>query len=320
MASVADEGHAGCGFEHQLESVRAALGGSVRENAGFLRRGALLVVVFVSNEDDCSAPPRSDVFDKSRAAQYGYLSSYRCNRFGHVCAKGAPPFGDSGGPLAGCRSAQDGLLYGAQRYIDFFTRPGGLKPNPNDILLVGIVPPAEPYQVILSNPGTPGGHPYIPCGQLNEQANPPCVPVIQHSCQNNAQPVFFGDPAVRLHQVISAAANHRVSSICDADYSGAMQDLGRLIVTQIGLGCIPAPLPDPSAPECTVAEVTIRDDGSQAVRVLSHCASSAPPCWRIEEKPGCAAASPQGIGVTIDRGGAAPPDDTSARVTCFTTR
>ncbi len=70
MASV---GSGGCGFEHQLESVYAALHNNLAENEGFLRDDAVLAVVFVTNEDDESAPPDSDVFDKGLTTQYGCL-------------------------------------------------------------------------------------------------------------------------------------------------------------------------------------------------------------------------------------------------------
>ena len=79
MTSV---GANGCGFEHPLESVYAALHNNLPENQGFLRDDALLVVVFLTNEDDASAPPDSDVFDKNKTAQYGYEDSYsRQTRF-----------------------------------------------------------------------------------------------------------------------------------------------------------------------------------------------------------------------------------------------
>ena len=71
MASV---GSSGCGFEHQLESVYAALHNNIPDNQGsqndpgFVRDDALLVVVFLTNEDDASAPPDSDVFELMRSA------------------------------------------------------------------------------------------------------------------------------------------------------------------------------------------------------------------------------------------------------------
>ena len=143
MASV---GTRGCGYEHVLESVRAAL---VRpENGDFVRSDALLTVVFLTNEDDCSAPPDTDLFQASSSleAQYGFRSSYRCTRFGLTCTAPLPGSEGTSSPLA-CTPgglSSGGKLYDVQRYIDFFTKPrsqGGIKDVPaRDVLLVGIDP------------------------------------------------------------------------------------------------------------------------------------------------------------------------------------
>ena len=49
------------------------------ENAGFLRRNATLAIVLITNEDDCSAPPDSALFDSSSQLVSGFA----------VCAGGA---------------------------------------------------------------------------------------------------------------------------------------------------------------------------------------------------------------------------------------
>jgi hypothetical protein len=53
---------------------------------------------------------------------------------------------------------------------------------------------------------------------------------LQHSCA--ASTTFFGDPAVRITQVVGAASHNQITSICDTDYSSAMTSLGALIVAQ----------------------------------------------------------------------------------------
>ena len=329
MASVVTNQSAGCGFEHQLESVYAALHNNLPENAGFLREGALLAVVFVTNEDDCSAPIDSDLYDKNKVQQYGFLSSFRCNRFGHVCGNPAasPPYSDSAGPLSSCATAPNpggagpGKLHDLSRYLTFFSKPaaqGGVKANPNDVVLFGIMPPSDPYQVILSNPGTPGNQPYVQCGQLSEQSNPPCVPVVQHSCQNPAKPQFFGDPPLRIASVINSAANHQTTSICEDNYTAALDKLGNLIVSTISGGCILAKLASPESPECIVQDETIANDGSTAIAKLPSCAEAggATPCWKMEKKMACSAISPDGLGLTVDRGGKQAPENTTAVVYC----
>ncbi len=134
MASV---GSRGCGFEHQLESVYAALHNQF-ENAGFLRDDAILAVVFFTNEDDGSAPPTSDFYnvDPAKVAMYGATDTYRQTRFGVGC--GMPfmmsPDSASGGPLMDCIGAANPMVmptleYDVQRYVDFFTLPAGARPR-----------------------------------------------------------------------------------------------------------------------------------------------------------------------------------------------
>ena len=324
MASV---GAQGCGFEHQLESVFAALHNN-DENAGFLRPDAALAVAFLTNEDDASAPPTTDVFDKNQTNLYGYQDSYsRQTRFAvQCCPPGAaackegqlefPPYGDSLGGLAGCRAAPNppGRQFAIDRYVDYFALPrarGGVKVNPLDVLLYAIDGPENPFQAILSNPGVPAGTPYNECAQLDEMSNPPCVPVLQHSCVG-ADPRFFGDPAVRLNTVVRSVAQHRIWSICDSDYLGAMRDLAGRVVGQLGGGCLPDDAfakVTPEAVDCQVTDVAGDVDG--AIQTIGRCEAGGTPCWRLAAREGCS-----GLALTIDRNGAPAPTGSYVSAGC----
>ena len=91
-------GDQGCGFEHQLGSIDRALGADGRgaapsQNAGFLRPEALLVILILTNEDDCSAPPDTTIYSLNGSLENisnpdGPIDNYRCNggpRGGHLC-------------------------------------------------------------------------------------------------------------------------------------------------------------------------------------------------------------------------------------------
>src|SRR5205814_6970206 len=106
-----------CGFEHQIASPARALGanlggwkgGSPMENNGFLRDEAFLAVILLTDEDDCSAPVDSDLFDtkqNSLSDPYGPLASFRCNEFGHLCGGSRPPRSKADN-LQDCHSAED---------------------------------------------------------------------------------------------------------------------------------------------------------------------------------------------------------------------
>jgi hypothetical protein len=333
MASV---GTAGCLYQHSLESVYAALK-NTNENGAFVRSDALLAVLFLTAGDDASAPPVTQMFDDQQAAMYGYPDPFRKTRFGVTC--GDPPalvaYGDSGGPLSHCIAAPNlgsdeknegqgpGLQYDLSRYIDLFTKPasaGGIKDDPANVVLAAIDAPTDPLQVILSDPATPPGKPYSTCAMLDEGNVPACVPVLQHSCQNPQTPTLFGDPPVRLNTVVTAVANHAVSSICDSDYTGALMNLANLIVSNIGGGCIPSALPDPNNPDCVVEDVTRNADGTTTTTEIPQCASppTTYPCWHLEHKDACAHSSPDGVGITIERNGQPAPDNTDASVACAT--
>jgi hypothetical protein len=322
MASV---GSTGCGFEHQLESVYAALHNNLPENVGFVRSDAILAVIFVTNEDDSSASPDVTFFEQTMS-QFGFEDSYRQTRFGIQCGNPPmmPPYGDSGGDISPCIPAPNPgggstLEYDVSRYIDLFTKPaaqGGIKANPSDVVLVAIDAPQSPVQIILSNPGTQGGTPYQQCAPLDEMSSPPCVPVLQHSCMNPNNPVFFGDPAVRLNTVVNAVTNHNIFSICDADFTPALQSLGSLVSSSIGTGCIPAKLPNPSAPQCTATDVTTDVNGNMTSTPIPPCGAGTYPCWVAEMKSTCSSISPDGLGITIERNGQSAPPNTVTNVTC----
>ena len=125
FSCIAALGESGCGFEHQLAAITRALGADGRaapaENQGFLRPDAFLVIVVVSDEDDCSAPPDSPLFDTTAnttlESPLGPPGNFRCNEFGHLCNGARPPRLPPSGnandvvTLEGCVAAEDqGML------------------------------------------------------------------------------------------------------------------------------------------------------------------------------------------------------------------
>jgi hypothetical protein len=317
MASV---GAKGCGAEHVLEATYAALH-NTNENRGFLRDDALLAIVFLTNEDDCSAPADTDLFDPAKTDQYGPDNSFRCTKWGVVCGNppAAPPWADSMGPLPFCAPAPNpngqgpGKLFDVSRYSDFFYRPkvqGGVKGNPFDVMIVGLHAPPEPFATVIAN-DEDQDHNYVQCAQIGST----CVPVLQRSCHNKLQTVFYGDPAVRLNSVIRQSPNWGYSSICDGDYSGAFDTLSNLMKADFGQCCMPMVLP--MDPVCTVEQVVQAGDGSMSSTPIARCdGSGATPCWRAVMKKECDGLSPQGIGIEIDRGGQPPPVNSTIRASC----
>jgi hypothetical protein len=330
---MASGGAAGCGFEHQLESAYAALKDTTSTfNKGFLREDALLTVVFLTNEDDGSAYPTTHMYESAASATFGAYDTYRQTEWAIECGGTHAPYASSNGPLTDCSPLDPppGDAYPIDRYINFFTRPaaqGGVKANPNDVILVAIDAPPAPFSTLLatstSGNGAAPSPTFVPCSAIS----PTCQVRLQHSCQNMSNPAFFGDPPLRLDAVVNAAKFHQIANICGddptqtPDYTNALQNLGGLIIVNIGNGCIPSKVPDVSNVECAVVEVTPQADGTNVQSAVPACASSgATPCWKVEAKSACTNLSPDGLGVTVDYGtmDAGLPQGTYINVQCVT--
>jgi hypothetical protein len=227
FSCVAYLGAGGCGFEHQLESAKRALEGcqypnaACKTNPGFIRPDAYLAIVFVTDEDDCSAR-KGDLFDPSQQGlndPLGPLTSFRCFEFGIVCdKKGRQP-----GPRNNCVPGLD-YLYSVDAYTEFFR---GLKP-PGRVLLFALAGPTQPVEVGLDG--------------VN--------PTLKASCNS---PNGMGVPAIRMATVVKSfgeqghfneglIGDKKVEvNICASDFTPALQLLGEVIVASLGGQCLSAP-------------------------------------------------------------------------------
>jgi hypothetical protein len=248
---IAALGDRGCGFEHQFESVLRALGADGQaapaENQGFLRRDALLAIIMVTNEDDCSVPAGGvALYDTGSntniASQLGPPANFRCNEFGHLCNGAKPPReapGDSVTatvPQQNCASAEcAGSLVPVAQFV---ARIKALKAAPDsEIVVAAIAGPSTPYTVQWKAPSIAD----TSCGASS------CPwPVVAHSC--TAADSSFADPSVRINQWVGAfGANGISSSICEASFAPTMQQvasrIGALLTAGGGTGPAPGPIP-----------------------------------------------------------------------------
>jgi len=150
-------GQGGCGFEHQFESTRQAIIHAVQNvapNAGFWRDDAFLGIIMLTNEDDCSVPADSQLFNTSVSSvndqpPLGGLWSYRCNEFGHKCDQPLPHTA-AGLPmtLTNCMSEENltPALYHLTPEADFVGFLNQVK-APEKLFLAIIGGPATPYTV-----------------------------------------------------------------------------------------------------------------------------------------------------------------------------
>jgi hypothetical protein len=278
-------GQDGCGFEHQFASIERALDPAqpIAENAGFLRDDAYLGVVLLTNEDDCSAPSNTGLFNDeagTSADPLGRLMSYRCTEFGILCdGKKLPHTLPDGTTVqeTGCVSAEEqGQLITDASFEAFLV---GLKHGDRSKLLVAsIVAPPTPFAVstTLSRSSPP-------------DSSDPTAPGLVPSCVA-ANDVDYGDPAVRVTDVVDSFGGVTYD-ICADDYSPAMSQIATALGKLLGPQCLPDTILNDAAgnPECTVVQTTAGDGGAPTDTVISYCGTTAAPfpspCWRLLDSP-----------------------------------
>ena len=308
---IAALGENGCGFEHQFASITRALGADGQappvENQGFLRPDAYLAIVMITNEDDCSAPAGSLLFDwsanKTLADQLGPASNFRCNEFGHVCDGARPsrlaPTGTVGDTktYASCVSAEDGILLPV---ADTAARIKKLKRDPDSqIMVAAISGPESPYTVQWKAPKQTDVGPW---------------PEISHSC--TAADGSYADPSVRTTQLVREfGPNGLQLSICGDEFAPALMRIAEKISQFVAKPCITGQIakkPGTASDDCSVVSRSPNDSGQIVERPIPACADTggAGPCWRLA--PGEGTCTAQTIDVVPDPAAPAPVWETAA--------
>jgi hypothetical protein len=297
---IAALGENGCGFEHQFASITRALGvdglgAAPQENQDFLRKDAYLVIVMITNEDDCSASPgngpngRIPLFDSTAnsdmASALGPPANFRCNEFGHLCDDGTgklvhpnrnAPNLDVAATVtySSCQSNdQEGYLLGV---ADTANRIKKLKDSPDQVIVAAITGPAMPYTVTWKKPSTTD----TSCNAMGQSCP---WPAIAHSC--TADDTSYADPSVRISEFVNQfGANGLVLPICSTDFSGSLDRIASLINAQLKPPCIAqkvAMKPGTQEPDCKVVSHT--SNGTNTVDApVPWCGSgAAPPCWQL---------------------------------------
>lgn len=203
FACLSRLGTTGCGLERQLESPLRALTdrhAAGQPNAGFIRPDSLIVVIWVTDEEDCSASDTS-IYDPSPAAA-STLGSY-----GTRCAN------------------HPELLHPVQRYIDglrnlAFERIGGIvvvaiTGVPTDLVAD---PLAIDYDGLLADP------------RMQYTPDPMNPSDLTPACQLGGAGKAI--PARRIVSVVkdfASTGQGLVQSICQVDFRPSLVAIGRLI-------------------------------------------------------------------------------------------
>jgi hypothetical protein len=258
FSCVARLGVGGCGFEQPLESAFRALDPQSKVNPGFLRPDAALAVVYITDEDDCSAADTS-LYDPARQGltdPLGPLTSFRCFEFGVSCDRN----GRQPGPRRSCVPSSGPYLHPLQRYVDQLKQ---LKPS-GEVIVSVISGPSGPVEVGME-------------GQN---------PVLRPSCQSTNGVAV---PAVRLASLVSAfGPRGSLHNVCGGDFGRALDQLGSLVAERTQTTwCLPFDPADtdPFTPaidgDCVVV-------AAQAGKLGACAPGSSAPCYRLEASSTCA--------------------------------
>jgi len=225
----------GCGFEQQLESILASKDNGA--NAGFNRDDALLAVILITDEDDCSSTTPL-VFDvESRDASLNELQ-------GPFTSMDELQFN------LRCYEHQD-ELQAIERYIDGIA---ALKSDPSQIVFAAItgIPEdptldranfatdAERYQAILD---TDDMEERIPEGSEGDQQGTQLVPAC--TATDGSGSAAPGRRIVETMEglaVTNSGVGTVVESICQADYAPALNAIVDRIAAALRQLCLPRPL------------------------------------------------------------------------------
>ena len=258
FSCIANVGVGGCGFEQPLEAARRALDPKVNTNPNFVRKEAGLAVVFITDEDDCSAK-KDALYDPSQQGltdPLGPLTSFRCFEFGMTCDVNDR---SKTGPRKNCKPSSNAYMNKVSDYATFFK---ALKPAGNTVVSA-ISGPTNLVEVALNG----------------------SFPTLKPSCQSAAG---FAVPAIRIKALTDSFGKRgSFHSICTNDFSPALKAVGDLVTTQVQLSwCLPYKPADVDLftkglqADCLVF-------GSKAGRIKECTATSTGACYQVNASAGC---------------------------------
>ena len=301
LQCYAPQGVAGCGFESHLESMYLALARSKdkgsKNNYGFLRDAAVLSVVIVSDETDCSFTPEfKDIFTTNKVfwndpANDVAPTSAMCWAAGVACEGQGPNYDtcfsqnydDAGNPGVSDASA---VLQPLTKYLDFVNNIERNKQqfdSDNQVLvslLSGVPIGYDTFDSELSYADSPDP-------EFNSLfgIGPGCIVGPVNAPESTAV------PPVRERELAEAFnvdddQSRNLYSICDNDYSSSLAAIGDQISDQIKPICMPNCVQDSKPetalvePECSVYDENLIE-GTKTP--LPACVEGPGPAWVVPD-------------------------------------
>ncbi|HUJ56863.1 MAG TPA: hypothetical protein VLX92_00060 [Kofleriaceae bacterium] len=329
LSCIALLGANGCGFETQLEAMKRALDGTNPQNSGFIRNGAYLAVIFLTDEDDASVKDKTvyTLMD----SQVGGRNDFRVQPlFAYNCDK--PISASMGDTYSNCTPRTDSYLQDPAFYSQFLSTVKD--PGETVVAVIAGPPPGLTTNDMPPQMGT--SMTSIMTGSLTINGNVQPM-ALEPSCSAtiNGNPAI-GRPAVRLASFLSAYGEHgKFYTVCQSDYSAALTDIGNTLFNAIS-PCLEGPIDttdqDANNPgtqlQCTVQDVQNIDTPSEHDSPIPPCkmsspntvdASSAIPCFWTDQNTTSCPSPDTGYEINIDRGSSPPAPGTVVEVECAIT-
>jgi hypothetical protein len=263
-------GTMGCGFEHQLGAVEWAFFlDDNKSQLDFIRPEAYLGIVFLTDEDDCTAPPNTGMYTSNVRTESWSL---RCATRAHECANAQLDFPMTGAvsvPYASCQARMDATCDASQVDTAVAT---ACNPLENIATLASAVKQikgggsdADEKILVAGIYGTPrAGDTTTPIYKIDKAPDPtPGVP--DGSTVWDYWPICY-DPAyppassgydktaadhgatggLRIDAFLNEfPADSRLAySICESDFGPAMAGIGKALFNKMGRLCVPFKLVD----------------------------------------------------------------------------
>jgi hypothetical protein len=294
LAKIGDQG---CGYEHQLQALRASLYDVNPENAGFLRDDALLGIVILSDEDDCSAEPFATIFDADPPEHQS--TSLICSLVGHEYQaqpgvwRDVPAMEGFSTPLTNVRPyerQENPALNGIHAEQDP-VRKTRLINVPELAAFIKAKKGNRPERLLISAIiGWPddADHATYQIGQVTRPSFPDAqldnVPI----CHDPGNPNIVATAGIRFKAFMDAFGekNAKTYPICQDNLTQAVKDIGKNIHDRMVTTCVTAPLVDTDAvapglqAECQVADSVMKGDSFVATP-LPACSTGKRPCWEL---------------------------------------
>ena len=244
------QGINGCGFESHLESMYKALVRAQQdgeESFGFLRPQAILSIIFVTDEVDCSYNTDQQIIFLPEGNRMfwslpdeGSPTSAVCWNAGVRCSGASPTYDDcasinfdpDGNELSGANAESNSVLRPLSRYVGLVEELEIAKQliNPSQEILVAAIAGVNSDGTV-SYQDSLAGTMNDPDFQDNFGIGPGCTSTVAEAV-----------PPVRIREfaeAFSVAGRQNLFSVCDTDYSPALEAIAEQIRDQIRPACMP---------------------------------------------------------------------------------